>query len=70
VAENIVVASNLSFGRGVIVIDASQAHLAHVGTLSGSGISPYPASYPRRLVKGQPSILGFLSPFDAPALAC
>jgi hypothetical protein len=33
-------ASNLSFGSGVQVISSSQAHLIHVGTLSGPGTGP------------------------------
>ncbi len=40
-----------------------QAHLTHVSTLSGPGISPYPASYPRPLAEVPASGPGFLSPF-------
>ena len=35
-----VIASNLPFGSGAVVIGASQAHLVHVSTLSGPGIGP------------------------------
>ena len=56
--------SNLSFGSGVVVIVSSQAHLAHVSTLSGPGTSPVsgqlsePTAWRRR-----PCCLGFLLPF-------
>jgi hypothetical protein len=49
------VASNLSFGSGVVVISSAQAHLTRVGTLPGPGISPYPSSYPGRPAEGRPS---------------
>jgi hypothetical protein len=35
-----VIASNLPFGSGAVVIGPSQAHLVHVSTLSGPGIGP------------------------------
>ena len=47
-----VMASNLSFGSGAVVSVSVQAHLTRVGTLSGPGIRPYPASYPARSAEG------------------
>ena len=38
--DGTVIASNLPVGSGAVVIGASQAHLVHVSTLSGPGISP------------------------------
>src|SRR5664279_185779 len=46
-----VMASNLSFGSGVVVIVTAQAHLTRVSTLSGRA-PPYPASYPGRSTEG------------------
>ena len=59
----IVMASNLSFGSGVVVSVSVQAHLTRVGTLSGPGIRPCPASYPARSAEGRPRCPGFLLPF-------
>src|SRR5664279_4487471 len=47
----IVMASNLSFGSGVVVIVTAQAHLTRVSTLSGRA-PPYPASYPGLSTEG------------------
>jgi hypothetical protein len=38
--------SNLPFGSGVLDHRVPQAHPTRVSTLSGPGISPYPAGYP------------------------
>ena len=57
-------ASNLSFGSGAVVSISVQAHLTRVGTLSGPGIHPYPASYPARSAEGPTNNCpGFLLPF-------
>ena len=58
-----VMASNLPFGSGVVVIVSAQAHLTRVSTLSGPGtarIRPVIRDGRRR---GRPSCPGFLLPF-------
>jgi hypothetical protein len=61
--------SNLPFSSGIVLFVSPQAHLASVSTLSGPGISPYPAGYTGQPAEEPTMMSRFPVSFRPPAFA-